>query len=599
MTAVLALEPARRRFAVVCFGLEAERARRQPWHVALGIAEGIARLGHDVALITDALNPPSGPCPVHRVERLFAAGRPAAGLAARLRALAPERVFLVAGALRVARLRGLDLGAPVSLVMASPRWRPAELLRLGPAALWRERALLALPLLESLLPGGLLRRGLGRAAVDDVVYLSDAARARYAACGLPRGRRLVPQVSPTPPTDRPDPVPTLAYLGPPLALRGADLAVAAFERAVAKGLRARLLLLLRADGDDGQARRLRARCRAGPCAHLIDCETRELSPEQVRRRIAAAHGFVLPFRVAVSEVPLALIEAGLTGRPVVVLDTPGITEYARALGAIVARDAADLPRALIAACGEGARRPADAEPWTRWDRAVAPLLEAPRRDGAGLALVALIGADGGGKTLLVQGLMRRLAAQGIAHRHVWSRFRNYLSKPILALARLTGHNRKEVVGGVRIGHHDFGRSPVLAAAFLATQLLDLWLDIKLRFRRGRGLVVADRCALDTLVDLAVATGREDLVIDRLALRVARWLPRRRLAVLVERSPALVAAQRPDALADPHHARRRLLYRRLADRLGLPVLRNDGAPETALAALERLIAGAGSLPRGPG
>ena len=63
--------------------------------------------------------------------------------------------------------------------MASPRLRPMELLRLGPAALWRERALLALPLVNALLPGMALRAGLRRSGADELVYLSEAARQRF------------------------------------------------------------------------------------------------------------------------------------------------------------------------------------------------------------------------------------------------------------------------------------------------------------------------------------------------------------------------------------------------------------------------------------
>jgi hypothetical protein len=199
-------------------------------------------------------------------------------------------------------------------------------------------------------------------------------------------------------------------------------------------------------------------------------------------------------------------------------------------------------------------------------------------------MVALMGVDGSGKTCLAAALARQMALAGMPHRRVWSRFRNYTSRPLLALTRLTGHNRKEVVAGTRVGYHDFAASPLLAWPFLVLQLVDTLIDIRLRFRRGRSMILADRCALDTLVDLAVDTGLDDLVLDRWAPFVARRLPQPCLAVLIERPAGLVAAQRPDALADRHFARRRRLYRRLASRLGLPVIHNDGTLEQALEAL---------------
>lgn len=579
-------------FVVVCFGYSRTKARRQPWHVAGGIAEGLASLGHAVTLLTDAADPPQDrPFGIGRVDGLFQGGGLSPQLRREIEKLAPERVFLVVGALRLARLQPLGLDAPVSLVLASPRLRWHELARLPLASLWRERRLLALPVLETLLPGRALASGLRRSGAETVVYLSDAARRRYGEAGLPPGQRLVPQVAaPLPARLRGDLLPTVAYLGPALDLRGADLAVSAFEQAVQRGLRARLLLLLRPEADSGASARLAARCAASPCRELIACETRDLAPDEMRRRIATVSAFLLPFRVIISEVPLVVIEAGLSGRTVVVLDTPGVAETARALGGIVAPSPEALPDALAEACARPVQPRLDLERWTRWDLAVQPLLEPSPRDARELAMIALVGVDGSGKTRLADLLMDRLARAAVPHRQVWSRFRNYLSKPLLAVTRLTGHNRKETVGEVRIGYHDFAGNRLLAWGFLALQTVDLALDIAIRFRlRRRGTIVADRCALDSLVDIAVDTGLDDVVCDRLAPRLVRMLPQPCLAVVVERPPAQIAAQRPDAMADRHFARRRALYARLAQRLRLPVLRNDGSLDAALSELSRLVA----------
>ena len=239
-----AAEPARH-FAIVCFGLERTRIRRQPWHVAFGIARGLAARGHAVTLVTDADDPPElPPIAVARVPQLLVDGRPSEALRAALEAGGFERIWLVTGAAGLARLRPLALPAPVSLVLASPRLRLRELARVGPAALWRERRFVALPAINALLPGVLLRRGFARSGAQDILYLSEAARERYAALGLPRGRLLRPQVEAAlcAGLPRPEGPPRVAYLGPALALRGVDLAIACFERASALGLEARLEL---------------------------------------------------------------------------------------------------------------------------------------------------------------------------------------------------------------------------------------------------------------------------------------------------------------------------------------------------------------------
>ena len=593
MSRALPRPEAVRRFAVICFGLSRRCAHQQPWHVAQGMAEGLAALGHDVLVLTDAADPPDGSAyTMVTVNRLFTGGCVVPEAAAALADFAPERIFLFTGAARLARLSRGELVAPISLVVTSPRWRPSELLALGAGRLWRERRLLALPLLDALLPAALLRWGWRRSGADDVVYLSGAAQSRYAALGLPLGRRLTPQVSARP-IERATPAgaPVVAYVGPALESRGVDLALSAFEAAVASGTQARLLMLLRSDGPVAATRRVLRRCARSPCRDLISCETSEFDAAGLRRRLADAHAFILPFQITVSEAPLVVIEAGLSGRPVIVLDRPGVSELARAFGGTVVASEADLPHALALACRHPTCRLQDPASWTRWDRAVSTLLEPPTASAHDLAMVALIGADGSGKTCLADALARHFDRAAIPQRRVWSRFRNYLSRPLLAVTRLTGHNRKELRDGVRVGYHDFAGHPLLAHMFLACQLVDLALDVVLRFRwRRHELILADRCALDTLVDLAVDTGLDRLIIDRLARPVAALLPQPLQVIAIERPVALVAMQRPDALADRHFARRRVLYRSLAHRLRIPVVVNARSVDDAVVAIERVLSG---------
>lgn len=593
-----------RRFAILCPGFTADRVRRQPWHVADGLARGLVALGHEALVVSDA-GPPPGQVPYRTltVPALLAGGAAAPALLAALAGQQLERVYLVTGAARLARLRELRLEAPVSLVMASPRLTLRELARVGVLGWWREREVLTLPLVNSLLPALALRAGWHRSAADEVVYLSPAARARFAAAGLPAGRLLLPQVdASTLIAERPPAAGfTVCYFGPPLATRGADLALEAFEAAVTRGLDGRLLMLLRPDSGPAAMARLVARIERSPCRDRVEHRTEMLGPAALRRELARARAFLLPFRVPVSEVPLVVIESCLSGRPTIVLEAPGVGEIARALGGIVAASPTGLTDALLAAAAAPAVAAPGAAAWTDWPGAVAPLLDRPKSPLARYRMVALSGADGSGKTFLLGRLQRRLDAAGVAHRHVWSRFRNYLSEPLLGLARLTGHNRKEVHDSVRIGYHDFAGTPWLAWPFLLLQLADGAIDAWWRYRRpaDRRLVLADRCLYDTLVDLAVDTRLERVIFGPAGRWLVRRLPTPRLAVAVERPVAAIRADRPDALLDRNFARRRSLYRRLAREFSLPVVDNAGTPDAFLDLLERLadpaVAGKGAPP----
>ena len=77
------------------------------------------------------------------------------------------------------------------------------------------------------------------------------------------------------------------------------------------------------------------------------------------------------------------------------------------------------------------------------------------------------------------------------------------------------------------------------------------------------MVLADRCIYDTLVDLAVDTGLDDVVLGPLGHWLVRLLPAPRLVVVLDRPVAAIRATRPDVLLDRNFARRRALYQRLA------------------------------------
>ncbi|WP_159715724.1 glycosyltransferase, partial [Geminicoccus flavidas] len=375
---------------VVCFGFEADRVRRQPWHVARGIALGLLAHGRRVTLVTDALSPPEGePFGIVALPGLFSGNAPDPALREALARLAPDRIFVMIGIHELLRPGRLRLGASVFPIVAAQPFRLRDFLRLPAADLWREWHLLRLALLAALLPDGLIRRGFRHSRAVGLVFVSAAARARFADIGIDASLALRPQVElpPLVPAQARAPVPTVLYCGPPLALRGADLALRAFEEARAAGLEARLQLLLRPDDRPALMRRFLARVERSPDRSAIEVVTEMLAASAMRRYFAAADVHLLPFRVTVSDAPLVVIEAGLTGRPVVVLDTPGVAEYAHAFGGIVVDRPDRLAAALRDACGR-AGRPAAMQEWTSWPQAVAPLDHWAGRTPGRLATVA-------------------------------------------------------------------------------------------------------------------------------------------------------------------------------------------------------------------
>ena len=583
MIAALRRPEAASRIALLCFGFTPARRGKQPWNTVDALARALASEGHRVHLFTDgAPAHRSAAYETHRLPVLLCRGRLAPDLRREIEDLAPARLYLLGGLTELARLRPLDAPCPVSYLLASPRPRPGEVLTVPPAAWrWERRALVA-ALAGALLPAAWLARRCARAGIDEIIYFSPETRFRLWYAGLPWGPLLLPASTLALLPARASGPLVITYYGPPLYLRGADLVLRSFEEAVSRGFAGRLQLLLRPDDPETLAAFLR-RVERSPARARIEVVARTLEPAALQGRLAATSVFLLPFRLPVSEAPLVLFEAAATGRPVVVLDRPGIGALARALGlTVVAREAqlADALRKALRAPA-GCRPPTAARRWSA-ARMLPPCPEPPR-----WVWVGLCGLDGVGKTTLLERLEEELRAAGFESRRRWSRYRNYLSKPLLALLRLTGHSRLERHAGIPVRVRDL-RHPLRGWPFLILQALDQLIEMRFRYRARGRILLLDRCLFDTLVDLAVETGRERFVLERLAPLLYRFAPRPHLAVLIERGEPEVRASRPDAADDPDRLRRRRLYRELAQRFALPVVANDGTLETALHRITSLL-----------
>jgi thymidylate kinase len=209
-------------------------------------------------------------------------------------------------------------------------------------------------------------------------------------------------------------------------------------------------------------------------------------------------------------------------------------------------------------------------------------------------LIYLTGVDGSGKSFFAEKLIEELQQRGLPVRHLWSRFNNIVSKPLLGFCRLIGLNYYENLNGTRIGYHDFEKSKIISWCFIICQLIDIWIvtlvKIWPQIITGK-ILVCDRGAYDTLVDVMVDTKNRSLVDSKVAEAFLMLLPNRHKVFFLRRDPELIFRLRPDVGIDKNFDLRNELYCSCAARFNwLRVDNNNTADETLDKILSELVIG---------
>ena len=211
-------------------------------------------------------------------------------------------------------------------------------------------------------------------------------------------------------------------------------------------------------------------------------------------------------------------------------------------------------------------------------------------------VICLVGCDGSGKSTLARFVVEELRRRGHRPVLIWSRFNNILSKPLLALARLTEHSTRDVHDGVTFGYHNFESVFWLRWSFALLQALDVNLAVRMKLRKARAqgdVIVFERSPWDTVADVILDTGCESLATNRLG----KWMVSSvsgagRCVLWIDRPRDLILETRKELKHDRKLTAKMDIYSRLANEYGWTRVDNSPPLATVCQGLTEWLKGRG-------
>lgn len=144
-------------------------------------------------------------------------------------------------------------------------------------------------------------------------------------------------------------------------------------------------------------------------------------------------------------------------------------------------------------------------------------------------------------------------------------------------------NYKVQENGVKIGYHDFYKSKIISILFIVFQIIDNFIDIifKYKIKARKAVILGDRSAYDTIVDILVDT-RCDFLLKKSFIRLFTLaLPKKKKVIYISRPKSEIFSSRPEVRLDKNFDVRLRYYQQLQSHLNLTEVRNEASPDLVL------------------
>jgi phosphatidyl-myo-inositol dimannoside synthase len=345
---------------ILTHGLTPQNTRLMPWRYVLEITKGIIATGNYATVITDGTYEthvfPSDMPPVEAIKGSLTASNP--HYRECTERIKPDVIYIP-----IARRSGFACsascidGVPHLAYFPSPWYDASHVLKVSGELGFHDVCIYTL---ESLISGKRLVKSLKRKNIAGIVTVTEYTAQHLVRNGWPKSRvkALPPGADPLEVgyveseafkkyRGRLNDEQYLLFMGPPRAIRGIYFLLKAFDLATDSIRTARLVCLLRHSNGDQFDQFKKAVKKMRHNENVVVVEDL-LTRDDVFAFINSSRAVALPFLIIPSEIPLAIIETMALGKPVIITETGGSSEFVGKAGTVVPQnDVAALAQSII------------------------------------------------------------------------------------------------------------------------------------------------------------------------------------------------------------------------------------------------------------
>lgn len=206
-------------------------------------------------------------------------------------------------------------------------------------------------------------------------------------------------------------------------------------------------------------------------------------------------------------------------------------------------------------------------------------------------IIYFLGPDGSGKTFLAKKLLKNLN-QDYQTKYLWLRYNHFFAKGINLFGRI--FRLTEIIEykhGIKVGYHYYYKSKIMVFLYSLAIIVDTYLTLLLKIYPRllfNQVLVIDRFALDTIIDLSIDFNDDSLFYKWQGKMLRKCLPSKSIILFISTKKDIIVKRNKSVFCDKNYKKRYQLYQKLSRCINCYQISNNSTCKSTIVRIEKII-----------